>query len=115
MATVELPDQSILLARALIGFALFAMYSFNIGKAYHEWHVSRDWDSFRQFLMAFELEFGVLLILLGYINTAFFAQNEFVTDILRTLGLGLLGVLIVGGVTLIFSWRKPREIEEHGS
>jgi hypothetical protein len=73
---VELPDQSILLARVIVGGLLLAMYTYNIVRAYHTWHVDRDWDSFRQFLMAFELEFGVLLIFTGYINQAFFAQNE---------------------------------------
>lgn len=107
--TIVLPDQGILYARALIGLALTFVYGYNVIKAYHEWHKDRDWEGFRQFIMAFELVFGVLLIFSGYINTAFFAQNELATEILRGFGYVLLGVLLVGGFTLLVSWRRPPE------
>jgi hypothetical protein len=104
---LELPEPGVLYARVAVGFVLLLMYSYNIGKAYREWHRDRDWETYRQFLMAFELMFGVALIFSGYVNTAFFAQNEWATDVIRTFGYLLLGVLLVGGGTLVFSWRKP--------
>lgn len=107
--TVQLPDPGILYARAVVGFILTAMYLFNVYKAYRDWHHDRDWESFRQFIMAFELVFGVLLITTGYVNTAFFAQNEIATSVLRAFGYLLLGVLLVGGGTLVLSWRRPPE------
>lgn len=107
---IELPDQGILYIRVAIGFALLVMYAYNIIRAYREWHRDRHWDTFRQFIMAFELVFGVALIFTGYLNTAFFAQNEQVTGWLRGIGYGLLGVLLVGGFTLLFSWRKPKAV-----
>lgn len=109
--TVVLPDQEILYARAAVGLVLTGMYVFNVLKAYREWHKDRDWEGFRQFIMAFELVFGVLLIFSGYINTAFFAQNPVATDVLRGFGYLLLGVLLVGGGTLVLSWRRPPDAE----
>ena len=106
--SVELPEPGVLYARALVALILTTMYAYNVVRAYRVWHVDRDWDTYRQFLMAFELVFGVALIFTGYINTAFFASNGWATDVLRTFGYLLLGVLLVGGGTLVVSWRKPR-------
>lgn len=105
--TVTLPDQGILYLRFVVGLVLLLMYLYNITKAYATWHHVRDWETFRQFIMAFELVFGVTLIFVGYINTAFFASNMVATSILRNIGYLLLGVLLVGGATLLLSWRKP--------
>lgn len=105
---IPLPDPGILFARVLIGFILLLMYSYNLMKAWDVWQAKRSWDTARQFIMSFELFFGITLIFIGYVNVAFFAYNTAVTDFLRWVGLLLLGVLLIGGLTLVLSWRKPK-------
>lgn len=104
---ITLPSDNILYVRVVIGAILVLMYAYNIGKSWAVWRRQRDWDSYREFIMAFELVFGVTLIFTGYITAAFFADNKPILEALRTIGLGLLGVLLVGGFTLVLSWRKP--------
>lgn len=111
--TTTLPDYPILLMRVLVSGIILALYLYDLARVFSSWRSGTDrraGSGFRALIKSINLNLGLIIIFLGAVTSAFFANDPFVRDVLRSLGYVLLGSLLVGGIALVASWiGTPRE------
>lgn len=111
--TTVLPDFTTLVIRVVVTGAILILFSYDLAKTFNHW---RDGDrrysgSFRGLIKSVNLTIGLLIIFIGAVTAAFFADDPFLRDLLRFLGYILLGTLLVGGIALTYSWFQEKRYE----
>lgn len=107
----ELPSPEILISRVIISGIILGLYVFDFAKVFDNYRDRRArWTGapFRSVIRSSQILFGVMLIFMSAINGAFFVTNEspigtFISTTLRYSGFVLLGMLLVGGLALVWS------------
>jgi undecaprenyl pyrophosphate phosphatase UppP len=103
----ELPTFDVLLIRVLVSGAILVLYAYDLVRVFDQWRDNRDrrkGSSFRAVVKSVNLNLGLLIIFIGAITSAFFADDPVIRDALRFSGYVLLGSLMVGGIALVYSW-----------
>lgn len=103
--TTELPDFSVRLARLAVCTVIVLFYVFDFASVMAAYRKSerRTGMALRSVIRSSQILFGVVIIWIGALSVAFFPHNDVSTTLLRYSGYVLLGGLLVGGGTLVWS------------
>jgi hypothetical protein len=111
------PDWWLLLARAVVASALLFLYAYDFTRVLDAWRDPNDrrhGSSFRALIKSSCLVLGMLSIFVGALNAAFFNDSPLIREGLRAFGYVLLGILLVGGLGLMMSWRRSDSYRNRG-
>lgn len=111
---VILPPFEVLVARVVMCLILVGLYGYDWWRVLDGWRSQgsmdrrHDGSNFRELIRSSLLFGSLIVILLGSINGAFFADDPAIREGLRYAGYALLGLLVVGGFGLVGSWARSR-------
>jgi hypothetical protein len=106
---IPLPPFEVLVARVLLTGATLGLFTYDWSRAFRQ-YVSKtdrrkDGSAFRALIRSSVLMLGLLVVFLGTLNGAFFADEPTIREGLRFAGTVVLGMLLVGGIGLVGSWK----------